>query len=874
MNTSQLTESLTKFFHADGHRIVFWHDPDQEFVDVVTDLGIEGVETVTLQTESLLELKVKLELEDREGKYLLYSTGPEPEPEKDWLLDIRLYSKTFHADRASILLGELGLVNQSMRSYLNERKKFFGSKDRIERLKKLVIPEDREKELDRKMLAVLTKADQPGTFDVLMKLFGEMCEGQECDYKSSPPTWDEIEKFGLAPFFWEQMTRTFGYAEPSPSLSDLLIRLLVNDLAITAKGRLPNSYKHFLLPDESRVLSANMSVFTAQWRSHLGHYKKYFLLSDAIAKDLRVKEHLGSFSHEDLIDAMTFEACERQVIRSIRDVLTSGKLDKPEEIKPVIQRRKDGYWATIQLDGYGSGVNVYSAVYDALNATVDLLILRKTHDLGFSFPSADRMFSSYVSDIYRFDQLYRLFHESSDRAELAGWDILKEVQQVVESCYNHWFLDQLAASWGGFLGGEAGLLKNWHISKVQNQRDFFLNFALPILNANARSKVFVVISDALRYEIAEELTKDINAKNRYKATLQPMLGVLPSYTSLGMAALLPHRKYGYKENAEQLLVDNQPCASLDQRSSILSNHDGIAVKADDLTAMNKDLGRELVRQCRVVYIYHNQIDATGDAATTEGNTFTAARKTIDELASLVRFIVNSLNGTNVLITADHGFLYQDSPPTPLEKSELPHKPDGVIKAKKRYVIGQGLGDSDKAWHGSTKSTAGTDTDMEFWVPKGVNRFHFSGGSRFIHGGAMLQEIVIPVIQVRELDGNSAKKTAVKQVGLSLLGSNRKIVNYIQKFEFIQTEKVSERMQPRTVVISIRDGDALISNEETVTFDSTSDSMEERKRTVKLMLKKGSYDNKRDYSLTIRDPETTIECERIPMIIDLAFVNDF
>jgi uncharacterized protein (TIGR02687 family) len=341
-----------------------------------------------------------------------------------------------------------------------------------------------------------------------------------------------------------------------------------------------------------------------------------------------------------------------------------------------------------------------------------------------------------------------------------------------------------------------------------------------------------------------------------------------------MAALLPHRKYGFKENAEQVLVDDQPCASLDQRSVILSNHDGIAVKADDLMAMNKDLGRELVRQWRVVYIYHNQIDATGDTATTEGKTFTAARKAIDELSSLVRFIVNSLNGTNVLITADHGFLYQDNPPTPLEKSELPHKPDGVIKAKKRYVIGNGLGNSDKAWHGSTKATAGTDTDMEFWVPKGVNRFHFSGGARFIHGGAMLQEVVIPVIQVRELEGKSAEKAAVKQVGLSLLGSNRKIVNYIQKFEFIQTEKVSERMQPRTVVISIRDGDTLISNEETVTFDSASDSMEERKRTVKLLLKKGSYDNKREYALTVRDPDTKIEYERIPMIIDLAFFNDF
>ena len=31
--------------------------------------------------------------------------------------------------------------------------------------------------------------------------------------------------------------------------------------------------------------------------------------------------------------------------------------------------------------------------------------------------------------------------------------------------------------------------------------------------------------------------------------------------------------------------------------------------------------------------------------------------------------------------------------------------------------------------------------MEFWIPKAAQRFHFTGGARFIHGGAMLQEIV-------------------------------------------------------------------------------------------------------------------------------------
>ncbi len=85
--------------------------------------------------------------------------------------------------------------------------------------------------------------------------------------------------------------------------------------------------------------------------------------------------------------------------------------------------------------------------------------------------------------------------------------------------------------------------------------------------------------------------------------------------------------------------------------------------------------------------------------------------------------------------------------------------------------------------------------MEFWVPRGTNRFHFVGGSRFIHGGAMPQEIAVPVIQVTQLKGKSAEKTRTKHVGISVLGSNLKITTSRYRFKFIQTEAVSERIKP-------------------------------------------------------------------------------
>jgi hypothetical protein len=112
------------------------------------------------------------------------------------------------------------------------------------------------------------------------------------------------------------------------------------------------------------------------------------------------------------------------------------------------------------------------------------------------------------------------------------------------------------------------------------------------------------------------------------------------------------------------------------------------------------------------------------------------------------------------------------------------------------------------------------------------------------------------------------------VEFSLLGASNKVVTNTQRFEFIQTEAVSERVLPRTVVLALRDGDRLISNEQTLTFDSASQLLDERKRSVFLTVLAGSYDKTRDYWLTARDAQTKVEVLRMPVRVDLAFTNDF
>ncbi|HUY36840.1 MAG TPA: hypothetical protein VMV69_29240 [Pirellulales bacterium] len=104
------------------------------------------------------------------GKFLLYAPTEDPDYEDDWPLDIRLYSRGFRADKASILLRELGLLNQHPRTHVALRRKFFDAKDRLQKIKSLVAPDASAADLDRKLIAVVAKADQPDLFNLARAL--------------------------------------------------------------------------------------------------------------------------------------------------------------------------------------------------------------------------------------------------------------------------------------------------------------------------------------------------------------------------------------------------------------------------------------------------------------------------------------------------------------------------------------------------------------------------------------------------------------------------------------------------------------------------------------------------------------------------------
>ena len=88
------------------------------------------------------------------------------------------------------------------------------------------------------------------------------------------------------------------------------------------------------------------------------------------------------------------------------------------------------------------------------------------------------------------------------------------------------------------------------------------------------------------------------------------------------------------------------------------------------------------------------------------------------------------------------------------------------------------------------------------------------------------------------------------------------------------EAVSERVKPITLKIAIYEGEEPVTDSQTVTFDSASGNMDERKKWVNLVLKDRQYNKKTPYRLVLRDAETGIEQQSVEVIIDRAFTDDF
>jgi uncharacterized protein (TIGR02687 family) len=256
-----------------------------------------------------------------------------------------------------------------------------------------------------------------------------------------------------------------------------------------------------------------------------------------------------------------------------------------------------------------------------------------------------------------------------------------------------------------------------------------------------------------------------------------------------------------------------------------------AITAEDLRELSSDDRRTLFRDHDLVYVYHNHIDAIGDKRESESRVFDAVEETLDELIKLIKKLT-SANASNILVTADHGFIYQNRA---IEESDFASdEPQGeqILFKNRRFVLGKGLKETPSL-RKFTSNQLGLQGELEVQIPKSINRLRLKGsGSRYVHGGASLQEVVIPIVKIHK------KRTSdITMVEVEILRGASSIITATQLTVVIyQTQAVTEKVHPRFLQAGIyTQTEELISDSHDLTFDLESENPRDREISVTFTL---------------------------------------
>ncbi|EGL53073.1 hypothetical protein MAMP_00236 [Methylophaga aminisulfidivorans MP] len=792
--SNRISQALTNLF--DKHRIVFWYDAKHELRDDFEALELSGIEKLEIANNEFT-LKHHILREEPKKKFLLFHDGPQPDDLNNWLLDVQLAHGEFRTDQIAIWLSELSL-GLEFADLVQSHAEFFQAAKRKDGLKKLLNADDTPGVIQLKMLAVCAGTDEPRIEVVVQSLLQELAEGDDEKVKL-------IRRCELESFLWEQMARHYGYQSATPSIRDFVIELFKSCFAMGTDGEF--------------TLRGDALVFLKRWKDSRQYEQCFEKLSEECAEVLAIEQDLSSRDFRDLIELDYFQLIDRKIISDLVRELSERTISSGDVALWVRQRRQ-GHW-----------YQEYQHLYEAIDYAA--LFIQTIGEVKLQIESLADGVQRYCQTWYLLDQYYRKFIYHTRRA--AHPSMTAALSEQIENLYSNNYLLKLGDAFQALVDG----VEKWDASPVPLQKNFFELWVRPFLNRDNR--VCVIISDAMRYEIGDELLSLIRQEDRYSAELEPALSMLPSYTQLGMAALLPNQELAIADNDTGTVhVDSQSSMGTANRDKILKaaiDGRGKAITAEDFMSLSRDDSREMLKASDVVYIYHNRIDHTGDKIHSEGRAFEAAEEALDDLIRLIKKLT-AANASNILVTADHGFIYQHRAIDESDFSSVDVSGDSILYSDRRFVLGKGLSDSNSL-HSFTSSQLGLSGDVEIRVPKSINRLRKSGsGSRFVHGGATLQETVIPIIKI-----NKKRKSDVSAVEVEILRGGSTVITSGQvAVAFYQVAPVTDKLQPRQLKAGIyTQSGKLISDTHELTFDLSSDNPRDRELPMRFVLTREADD---------------------------------
>lgn len=858
MDTDKVIQDLNRRFAAPlpefyKRRIIFWYDEDREFEDKLGDIEIANAKLLVLTGTNNFAAKKLLTVDDTTSNYLVYSPITYESLEDDWLLNIELYSEEFRADLISIWMNEMDLpATPDFRRLVKVYKKFFGAQPRRAAFTKLNKGITTASQMHLAVMSAIcgTTDMQPGSIVQAVIRGGTDMASNE--------VFQSLRSYGAEEPFWALVKQASGYNEGE----DASIARMVTHILLTATTRtLRIEYLAGLDSFISTPHQAWCYDFVSEWIAEEEKPELIEILRN-VEEELNLRKRFQQIPIEDLVRTEVFPCVNECILTQLMTEI-SNHIINVDVITSTVEKRRTLAW-----------YDEVKCYYEGILQVAKMQAFFLEHSAGFHTVEARKVWKEYTKDYYHMDTYYRQYHLAFGKSLTVGNDhlddLFKQVTDKVEGLYTHWFLGELGNNWSDACADE--LAQYGRVLEVPQQVDFYGQIE------NEDNRIFVIISDAFRYEVAASLAEQLRQETQSKVALRACAGIFPTVTKFGMAALLPHKELTVEERSSgglQILADGMSTEA-GNRDRVLkaANSNSVALKYTDIAPMKRAERSALVKGMDVVYIYHDKVDEASH--TSDSMVFPACDDAIEEIKNIVRIIRNEFSGTRVYITADHGFLYTYSPLSEDAKVDKTTPSEQDVEIDRRYLITR-----KGAMPDYLLPVKFMDDRYDAFAPRASVRIKKKGGGlNFVHGGISLQEMVVPIIEYHYLRNDSKAyqrnkaKYDTRPVEVGLLSASRKISNMIFSLNFYQKEAVGDnRSAANYLLYFVNSNGKQISDTAKIIADKTSENGQERTFRCSFNLKSLKYDNRASYYLVIADESGLQMPQKEEFQIDIAFAVD-
>ncbi len=533
----------------------------------------------------------------------------------------------------------------------------------------------------------------------------------------------------------------------SPIATELWRYLLFSEFTFDLPAGLPESLSDVPhAPQEARTLVEDLCD---RLRDSNQNQPVYIERAESIEQELGLKDACKELTDLGVRDTFPFE--ERSFFTQAVEALKKDNVD--------LLRQSLGRHATSIWTGRGENLaqwQLIQAAFDLIQAVEDANRLLPDH-----MRSQEALVDYYTSSLREVDRLQREF-EQAERDLLVKQDGVDSVVPHARTAYRK-LVDIVQDVFIRHLEHVG-----WPPSGRLANADVFDKLIEPKLQEKGR-RVAVLQIDALRYELGVELEKQL--AEDVQVELLPAFANLPSITPIGMASLLPGAgaELRLQQKGEQLevVLGEQPLPQVTQRMSVLRKRFGDRFAEAQLGEFARGTV-EIPASAELLVLRSTTIDQHLES------TPEMALQLIHESLKTIRVAVHKLRGLgfkDAFVVTDHGFYLN----TAREAGDVCAKPQGNwLNMHNRMLLGDGVEDASNFVLPADKLGIRGDF-AQVACPRAM--VSYRKGEWYFHGGASLQEAVVPVISMK-LGPLEQKSTAQTSVSIDYKRGAKKITTLL------------------------------------------------------------------------------------------------